>query len=83
MSAAESAQAVTHSVWKNRMIYSWVVSLGLLVGLIGSAFMDKSDHTISVLAGSLITLTFLTIVAPSAEQVVKMFQQVAAIRAGK
>lgn len=83
MTVADSASAVTNSVWKNRIIYSWVVTVLLLVGLIGSAFMNKSDHTISVLAGCVMAVTFLTIVAPSAEQVVKMFQQVAAIRAGK
>lgn len=81
--ANDASGIVTNSVWKNRIIYSWAVTVGLLVGLIGSAFLDKGDHTISVLAGCVMFITFLTIVAPSAEQVVKMFQQVAAIRAGK
>lgn len=78
----DAASAIGHSTWKARVWYSWAISAGLLVGLIACCFLSKSAHIVSTLAWCLVTNNILMLVAPSAEQVVKMLAQVAAIRAG-
>lgn len=77
-----AAGAIQNSVWKNRVIYSWAVTAALVFGLLAVCFVTKDQHTISTLAWLIFSNNILMLVAPTAEQIVKMMAQVAAIRAG-
>lgn len=73
---------IAHSNWKNRIWYSWVVTAALLVGLIVCCFLSREAHIIHALSALVGLVCFLVMVAPSAEQAIKMLAQVKAIKNG-
>lgn len=79
---AESAAAIEHSRWGNRLAYLFFLTGALIVALGLAIYFDKSAHVISTLAWMIVFAATLTVVTPSAEQMTKMLAQVAAIRAG-
>lgn len=79
---AESAAAIDHSRWGNRLVYLAALTGALMVGLGLAIQFDKPAYVISTLAWMIVFAATLTVVTPSAEQMTKMLAQVAAIRAG-
>lgn len=79
---AESAAAIEHSRWGNRLVYLSVLTGALIVGLGLAIQFDKPAFVVSTLAWMIVFSATLTVVTPSAEQMTKMLAQVAAIRAG-
>lgn len=79
---AESAAAIEHSRWGNRLVYLFSLTGALIVALGLAIYFDKSAHVISTLAWMIVFAATLTVVTPSAEQMTKMLAQVAAIRMG-
>lgn len=79
---AESAAAIEHSRWGNRLTYLAALTGALMVGLGLAIQFDKPAYVISTLAWMIIFCATLTVITPSAEQMTKMLAQVAAIRAG-
>jgi hypothetical protein len=73
---------IEHSNWKNRVIYSWAVTVALLAGLIVSCFLGRADYIVHALSALVALVCFLVMVAPSAEQAIKMLAQVKAIKNG-
>ena len=76
---AEIAAAIDNSRWGNRKVYGWLVTLGLAVLLGAAGRLDVPAEPIAWLMAVVIVLTFTM---PSAEQMVKMMAQAAAIRHG-
>ncbi|MNS21298.1 hypothetical protein D3C72_530590 [compost metagenome] len=79
---AESAAAIEHSRWGNRLVYLAALTGALIVGLGLAILFDKPAFVVSTLAWMIVFAATLTVVTPSAEQMTKMLAQVAAIRAG-
>ncbi|WP_433942388.1 hypothetical protein [Brevundimonas diminuta] len=79
---AESAAAIEHSRWGNRLSYLFFLTGALIVALGLAIYFDKPEHVVSTLAWMIVFAATLTVVTPSAEQMTKMLAQVAAIRAG-
>lgn len=79
---AESAAAIEHSRWGNRLIYLSILTVALLIAMAVAIFLDKPAFVISTLAWMIVFAATLTVVTPSAEQMTKMLAQVAAIRMG-
>ncbi len=79
---AESAAAIEHSRWGNRLGYLAALTIGLMVALGLAIYFDKPAYVVSTLAWMIVFAATLTVVTPSAEQMTKMLAQVAAIRAG-
>lgn len=79
---AESAAAIEHSRWGNRLGYLAALTIGLMAALGLAIYSDKPAYVISTLAWMIVFAATLTVVTPSAEQMTKMLAQVAAIRAG-
>lgn len=79
---AESAAAIEHSRWGNRLSYLFFLTSALMVALGLAIYFDKPEHVVSTLALMIVFAATLTVVTPSAEQMTKMLAQVAAIRAG-
>ncbi|MFN4296981.1 MAG: hypothetical protein ACK4FB_09065 [Brevundimonas sp.] len=76
---AKAAAAIDHSRWGNRKVYGWAVTLGLAVLLGAAGHLGVPAEPIAWLLAVVIVMTFTM---PSAEQMVKMMAQAAAIRHG-
>lgn len=76
---ATSAEPIAVSFWKNRVAYVYAVTAALMVVLAGAIVADRHVVTVAWLLG---TMFVLYLVAPSAEQAVKMLATAAALRAG-
>lgn len=68
-----------HSNWNARKAYVWAVTIGLFAALILAVVLDRH---VDVVAWLMATMFILFLVAPSAEQAIKMLATVAALRAG-
>lgn len=77
-----AAVSIDHSRWSNRIAYLFSVTGVLALMLGGAMYLDKPTHIINTLSWLIVFFGFLTVVTPSAEQVLKMLNVVAAIRAG-
>lgn len=73
------AQPLDHSNWKRRWVFTWLASIAVLVLEIVSLVKGNAPNGYESL---FMTLFILIIVAPSAEQAIKMLSTVAALRAG-
>lgn len=78
---ATAGEPIPHSSWDRRSVYVWLVT-GALLGFAGRAMETESDAGLDLVGFLLSFLFVLYIVAPSAEQAVKMLATVAALRAG-
>jgi hypothetical protein len=76
---ATAVEPLSVSFWKNRVVYVSLSTAALFVILAGAIFADRH---VDVVAWLLATMFVLYLVAPSAEQAVKMLATVAALRAG-
>lgn len=75
----EVADTIQPAVWHYRKVYSWVVTIALLVMWAGSQRLGLSESLLSWLLAFLVVLVML---GPTAEQFGKWLAQVAAIRNG-
>jgi hypothetical protein len=78
---ATSAEPLAHSNWKSRRAYAFAVTLALLF-MLGWAIHHDKAGALDVLTWLLSTMFILWMVAPSAEQAVKMLATAAALRSG-
>lgn len=76
---ANAASPIEHSNWTDRKTYIFSVTAALLAILIAAIIYDRH---VDVVAWLLATVFILFLVAPSAEQAVKMLATVAALRSG-
>lgn len=77
--APAAADPIAVSFWKNRVVYVGLVTAALMAALFYSIAVDRHVSTVAWL---LSTMFILYLVAPSAEQAVKMLATVSALRAG-
>jgi hypothetical protein len=78
---ATSVDPLAHSNWKGRRAYAYAVTAVLLAIMAYAVYYEKTG-TLDVLAWLLSTMFVLWMVAPSAEQAVKMLATAAALRSG-
>lgn len=79
---AAASVSIEHSRWGNRIVYLFAITGALALMLGAAVYLDKPASVVSTLAWLIVFFGFLTVVTPSAEQVIKMLNQVAAIKAG-
>lgn len=76
---ATAVEPIAVSFWKNRVVYVALSTAALFV-LLG--YSIHADRHVSTVAWLLSTMFILYLVAPSAEQAIKMLATVSALRAG-
>ena len=76
---ATAVEPIAVSFWKNRVVYVALVTAALMAALFYSIAVDRHVSTVAWL---LSTMFILYLVAPSAEQAIKMLATVSALRAG-
>lgn len=79
---ASAAGAIENSRWKNRIIMLASALAALLLTFAGAIYFDKSTAVVHSVERLILAVLILAVATPSAEQLLKMLAQVAAIRFG-